>query len=283
MHQKQSNRHEDDVVSRRFADFFDLGKKVRDFANNCVDERKTWKPDESLQAHLYKVVCLLYFRSFKTLISILLLCKEGHGVDAMCLARTIFDNYLTLKYIQRDLQTNVNRFLNYPFLEDKFVLERALDPNCQFPPNIRKLYEERERVILEKYDMVKAFYVEQGTDEKKSLKKFRSGKWAGFSAKKMAEDLGMTADFEWVFIFPSCFVHPHAFGLSDFRKDTGSEVLYGARQSERWVFPALPIAIQYFLLTLKEFAAISGLDKGEEIESFLREVTRLVQDYVTKQ
>lgn len=283
MNPSHDDLYENNVIYRKFKSFFELGKKVYEFVNDCATQIPRWEDDESEQSNYRDVPCRLHFSSFKTFISILILCNKGHGEDAMILARTVFDNYLTLKYIQRDPENNIYRFMNYPLLENRLMLQRAKRPGSDLPPNVKKVYEEKEADILDAYRQVKPFYIRKGEDEKKSLSKFKSGRWAGISRRQMAEDVSLMADYDYVFNYHSCFAHPHAHGLSGFRQETESEVLYGAGPTDEQIFPVLPIAIWYLLLTLRESTHAFGLERGAEIESLLREVTKLEEDYLKKQ
>ena len=267
---------------REFKPFFDLGRAVFDFGNESTDDVKPWKVDESLESHLRDVVSRLYSSSLKTFRSILFLCNKGHGEDAMNLTRTIFDNYLTLKYIQENPKDYIYRFMNYSVLETKFMLDRAKKADSNMLPEVKEIVIEKETEILENYNKIKMFYVKQGEDEEKSLRKFKSGRWAGIDRRQMAEDTCLVVDYDYVFHFHSCFIHPHPYGLSGFRQETESEVRFGAKPSSEEVFPALPVAMRYFLLILKEWAKLLQLDKSTQIETFLNEVVKVETEHINK-
>jgi hypothetical protein len=282
MSQGQSDFYEDNVVYREFKPFFDLEKTILDFGNQSQDDVKPWSKDESFESYLRDVMSRLYSSSLKTFLSILFLCNKGHGENAMSLVRTIFDNYLTLRYIQQNPSDSIYKFLNYPYLEKKFMLDRAEQPDGKLRPDVKIMVLEKEMEILDQYHQVKILYVKQGEDEEKSLKKFKSGKWAGVSRRRMAEDTCLAFDYDYVFHFHSHFTHPHPMGLSGFCEETELEVRYGAKPSAKEVFPALPVAMRYFLLILKEWAELFQLNKGTEIEAFLNEVTKLETEHINR-
>lgn len=282
INQAQGNFYQDNIVYRELQQFFDLGRAVFDFGNGCADDVKHWKVDESLESHLRDVVSGLYSSSLKTFRSILFLSNQGHGEDAMNLTRTIFDNYLTLRYIQENPKDNIYRFKNYSVLETKFMLDRAKNEDSNMLPEIKKIVLQKETEILQNYNKIKTFYVRQGEDDERSLRKFKSGRWAGINRRRMAEDTCLVVDYDCVFHFHSCFIHPHPYGLSGFREETESEVRFGAKASSEEVFPALPVAMRYFLLILKEWAKLLQLDKDTQIEIFLSEVVKLETEHINK-
>jgi len=200
----------------------------------------------------------------------------------MNLTRTIFDNYLTLKYIQKNPTDNIYKFMNYLVLENKFRLDQAKQPNSKMWPDVKKLYLERETEILEKYNKIKGFYVKEGKNEDVALKKFKSGRWAGIDRRRMATDTGLEVDYDYVFHIHSCFVHPHPFGLKNFCEESELELQFAAKPSAERVFPALPVAVRYLLLILKEWAELFQLDKGTQIETFLNEVIKLETEHINK-
>ena len=280
MSQGQSDFYEDNIVYREFKPFFDLGKTIFDFGNQSQDDVKPWNKDESLESHLRDVVSRLYCSSLKTFLSVLILCNKGYGENAMSLARTIFDNYLTLRYIQQNPSDSIYKFMNYPFLEKKFMLDKAKRPDGKLRPDVKVLFLKKEMEILRQYHQVKVFYVKQGQDEENCLKKFKSGKWAGVSRRQMAEDTCLAFDYNYVFHFHSHFTHPHPMGLSDFCEETESEVRYRVKLSAKEVFPALPVGIRYFLLTLQEWSKEFKMGKEEAINSFLNQLGKLEHDYL---
>jgi hypothetical protein len=282
MSQGQSDFYEDNIVYREFKPFFDLGKAIFDFGNQSQDDVRPWNKDESLQSHLRDVVSRLYCSSLKTFLSVLILCNKGYGEDAMSLVRTIFDNYLTLRYIQQNPSDSIYKFMNYPFLEKKFMLDKAKLPDGKLRPNVKVLFLKKEMEILRQYHQVKVFYVKEGQDEEKCLNKFKSGRWAGVSRRRMAEETCLAFDYDYVFHFHSHFTHPHPMGLSGFCEETESEVRYRVKLSSKEVFPSLPVAIRYFLLIFKEWTASFQLSKSTEIETFLSEVTKLENEHISK-
>jgi hypothetical protein len=274
--------YQDNIIYREFKPFFDLGKTVIDFANQSIDDLKQWKVDESLESHLRDVVSRMYFSSLKTFLSILFLCNKGHGEDAMSLTRTIFDNYLTFRYIQKDPKDRIYKFMNYLVLENKFKLDKAKQPNDKMLQEVKKLYFYRETEILDKYNLIKALYIKPGEDENTALKEFKFGRWAGFNKRQMAQETGLETDYDYVFHYHSFFVHPHPYGLSGFREETESEVRFGAKPSEKEVFPALPMATRYLLLVFKEWSDLFELDRKTEIDTFLSKVSKLENEYIKK-
>jgi hypothetical protein len=283
MNQSENEFYENNIVYQKLRAFFDLGKEVYDFANDCTEYMPRWKDDGSLRADLYDLVSCFYFRTFKTFISVLLVCNKGHGEDGMSLARTIFDNYLTLRYIDEKPEDRIYKFKNYHLLEHKFMLERAKREDGRVRPAIKEVHQQNERKIEDNYSKVKTLYVKPGEDEKKCLVKFKSGKWAGVDKRQMAEILCLSYDYDYVFHFHSCFVHPHPYGLTGFREETDSELRYGAKPSDEWVFPALPVATRYFLRILEELFDTFHVDRSKPMQSLLSRLSHLENDYLKKQ
>ena len=280
MNHQECDLYEDNKIYRQFRSFFDLGGRTYELANKCADEIPQLKEDRSEKTLFLDVISRLYFSSFKTYISVLILSNKGHGEDASSLSRSIFENYLTLKYIQLEPQINIYRFMNYPVLEGKSMLDLAKQPDNNLHPSVRELYLQKESSIMESYKQVKHFYVEPTEDENKCLKKFDYGKWARIGKRKMAELVGLTSDYDCVFKHHSCYVHPHAYTLRSFREETKSEILYGAKPSNEGIFSALLTAIMYFLLMLKEDTLAFGLDKEKEIKNLLAELEQLQSNYL---
>lgn len=283
MNSLQDELYEKNVVYRKFRTLFDLGREVYELSNGCAESLPHWKDDGTLQAEIRDIVAKLHFRSFETLISVLMLCNKGHGQDGMSLARTVFDNYLTLRYIVDDPEERIYKFKNYHLLEHKFFLERANRPDGEVRPDIKKVFLENEEKILKNYEAVKSVYVKNGEDEKSSLRKFRSGKWAGIDRRQMAQELCLAYDYDYVFHYHSCYIHPHVYGLRAFRKETERQLSYGAQPSEEDVFPALPVAIRYFLLSLHEVGKTFELQIEQEIDSILSRLNQLEVDYLKEQ
>jgi hypothetical protein len=275
--------YENNIVYQQLRALFDLGREVYELSNDCAETLPHWKDDGTLRAEIRDIVAKLHFRSFKTLISVLILCNKGHGQDAMSLARTVFDNYLTLKYIVDNPEERIYRFKNYLLLEQKFFLERAKRPDGKVRPDIKKVFLEYEEKILKNYEVVKLLYVKNGEDENSSIRKFRSGKWAGVDRRQMAQELCLAYDYDYVFHYHSCYIHPHMYGLRSSRQETETQLRYGAQPSEEDVFPALTVAIRYFLRNLHEVAKTFELQIEQEIDSFLNRLTQLEDDYMKNQ
>jgi hypothetical protein len=280
MSQEQSTFYEDNTIYKHFKPFFDLGENIFDFANQSINDLKTCKMDDSLKSHLRRVFTLLFNSSFKTFRSILFLCNKGHGEDAMTLTRTIFDIYVTLKYIQMNPEDRIYKFMNYNLLENKFRLDEVKRQNSKMSLEIKRLYLEREEEILENYNKIKGFYVKEGDNEERALKKFKSGRWAEINRREMAKKVGLEDNYNCIFPFTSCFVHPHPLGLSGFYKESDSESSFRPGASMNGIFLALPTAMRYFLFILREWTDIFGLVKAEEIDTLLNQTTTLENNYL---
>jgi hypothetical protein len=271
---------EDNKIYRQFKSLFDLGEKIYKLANDCADEVSKFKMDSSKRTIYLDVVSRLYSSSFKTFISVLMLSNKGHGEDASSISRTVFENYLTLKYIQCKPQIYSYRFRYYPVLEEKFKIDLAKDQNSDLPHNIREICLQNENSILESYNKVKHFYIEPNEEESKCLKRYKNGNWAGINKRQMAEHAGLISDYDFVFKHLSCYVHPHAYTLRNFCEETDSEILYGAMPSDKDILNALLIAIPYFLLMLKEDTFAYKLDVKKEIEDLLAEYKQLQGNFL---
>lgn len=285
MNQNQAIIYEDNVIYRNFKPFFELGKKVLDFSNECIDYLDKSKINNATITELQDVITSLCFSSRKTYYSILILCNKGHGEDAMNLTRTIFENFLVQKFIQLNPEEYLPKFSNYQFLMQNFFLDKAKKNHGSNFPVIDKVNREilkHEKDILETFNKIKLFYVKEGRDEEKQLNKFKYGKWAGIIRSKMAEMTDLIPDYENAFSFHSCFTHPNIFGLKDFCLKSISGTNFKSTPSEAEIFPALPTGIRYFLLSLREWANIFNLVKNSQIDSYLNELTKLEEDYVCK-
>lgn len=280
MKQEKNSLFEHNAVYLGLRPFFDLGQRVFELANQCIDDLRTWHMDESLESHLRHVVTLLCFSSLKTLRSILFLCNQGHGEDAMNLTRTIFENYVVLKFIQKYPEDNIYRFMNYLVLQNKFRLDKSKSDDSTMSAEVRKLYSEREAEILEKYDAIRECYAGKNDDDKSLRERYGAGRWCGIDRRTMAIKVGLEEHYDCVFHFHSCFAHPHPLGLVDFCEESDVTKRFRPRASENGVFPALPTASRYFLLILKEWARLFDLPKEAEIDELFTEVVKIENNYL---
>lgn len=281
MNYRSSEFYNDNEVYRKFQKLFDLCRSIFEFSNGLQDEVERWTRDESLQGELRDVVSRIYPSSLKTFRSILYLCNEGHGEDAVSLARGIFENYLALKYIRQNPEDRIYKFKNYPVLEAKFMLDDAKTQDNRMLPWLRKMILEAEERILKNYGKVEGLYVGAREDKQKALNRFRYGRWAGNSIGGMAKELCLKGEYDVIFRLHSYFVHTQTFGLEHFCLESDTDVRYGAEAGPQFVLLALPSAARYLLLTLIEWADVLGLMVDHErINAFGRKITEVETKYL---
>lgn len=264
MNRPSNEFYKDNQVYRKYQKIFDLSRTVFEFSDQLQEEVKPWSLDESLEAHLRDIASRIYPSSLKTFRSILYLCNEGHAEDAVNLARRVFENYVTLKYIRQNPEDRVYKFKYHPVLEAKFMLDDAKTPGNRMLPWLRKMILEAGGRILRDYEKIEDLYVGGKRDKRKALNSFKYGRWSGNSIGGMATELCLRGEYEVIFRLHSYFVHTRTFGLEYLCLESDTEVRYGAKATSQFVLLAVPTAARYLLLTLVEWADILGLTVDHE-------------------
>ncbi len=190
---------------------------------------------------------LLFVRAFDTFNSILLLCENGYGTDALILLRSLFINYIYCKYIMTGNKDELGlRFIRY---------EKVVAKKLYAAPAEDKMYYEQHKEILDSYDdEYKKFNDDYSFGGKNGKNKIDLREWTG----KTLCDLSIFVDekeyYDTVFFVTSASSHVNSFSVSraldpeakDYETDVGA--------SDREVNKALFISEGFFIHILDFWA-----------------------------
>jgi len=146
---------------------------------------------------------LFLAKSMKTARAVTILAKNGYGEDAMCLARSMFENYINLAYILKENTSHrAELFFEYGKLD-------SLKKTENFPNNKVNNKGEIERLS-------KIFEEEYKSGKEKYMDGCKKHSWSCLTLKKMSEIVNAKEGYDSFYWWMSQYSHPHSEGLASY-------------------------------------------------------------------
>lgn len=228
----------------KYQEQFRLHEWLLEVCMKCMDEADVQL--DNLKKH---IVYFLFIRGFRMFWSILILCKQGFGVEASLTLRALLNNLIALRFIGNDEQ----RAVRYAEFESVFrkhsldLLKKSKTLGKEKKEELKKL----EQEINAGVDRVKSKY---------ELKNPRPSHWSGRSIKEMAKDVGLMDDYDIVYGQLSEIEHSGPGSIKTFVKIRGSDIVLGPGPSEEMIEIVLFTSFKYILDILKKTNEIIGLN-----------------------
>lgn len=183
--------------------------------------------------------------------AVLELVKKGYGMDAMIIARSMLNNLISCKWIiDSKPKTGAKRFIQYNTVLRKRFLDIAL-----------------------KYPEQKGHFLKVLTDEKeinssyKKIERRFSDKysWSGKKIWKMAEDVGLKWDYDFIYNLASSLEHSDINSLNEYLAgiDHANKLfVFKGGPTSRYVMESGITSIKYMGEGLELFIKIFKLNKN---------------------
>lgn len=183
--------------------------------------------------------------------AVLRLVKNGYGMDAMIIVRSMLNNLISCKWIiDSKPKTRAKRFIQYNTVLRKKFLE-----------------------IAQKYPEQKSHFLKVLADEKKinslykKIEKKFSDKysWSGKKIWKMAEDVGLKWDYDFIYNLASSLEHSDINSLNEYLAvidDANKLFVFKGGPSPKYVMESGLTSIKYTGEGLELFIKIFKLKKN---------------------
>jgi hypothetical protein len=208
------------------------------------------------EAERYHKGIALYFlvKAQKTFESIKLLCLNGFADDASILTRSLFEMVIDLLYVDQERGARARLYCEYEIIQKIKLHEKLKKNEDSWSKRILESKNESQlEEALKEYERVKKNYPEPD-------------KWSGKSKKKMAKDIGMEWQYEFVYHILSGIAHTGPNAVSHYMsyKDDGSIEFLSSQQKD--IERVWNTSCIYFLILLDRFNDAFGLGLDEEIK-----------------
>lgn len=217
---------------------FDLNKRLLKLAQCMMDSKKI-----KGESQFHDVMAFLFSKSYKTFWAIHILAQHGFGQDAVILTRSLFEILVTSKYIIAKDADLVEKFVKY----DLIVHKKRAD----------KLKEDIERERIPRIQELEAFFndtvrMQELAESYSQVKDLYPDKryWSDKSIKKMAEDVGLSFDYDYFYQPSSDMVHTNAMIIEDYTDFEGESMICDVVPSETSLQLVFHSSIKYFICIL---------------------------------
>ena len=245
-----TNEKTQEFLISKYHKAFDLHEWLLQSCMKCMDEGNV-----QLNDLMKNIVYMLFIKGFRTYWPILILCKQGFGVEASLILRAQLNNLIALNYIAKDDK----RAIRYAEFESVFrkhgldLLQTSKTLEKEKKEELRKLDEE----LSESIDQIRSKY---------GLKNPRPMDWPGCRIKKMAEDVGMDNDYNLVYGQLSELEHSGPGSVQRYAKIEGSDVVLEPGPSEEMIEIVLFTSFRYMFKMLEKTNEIVGLNANNLLE-----------------
>ncbi len=201
---------------------------------------------------------LIFAASQNLFISILKLCNEGIADVAGILLRSLFEDYVQIKYIKKKKLGSL--FINFLWISLKRELDRSEMhiSNTQFVEG--SAYQANKALINEQYIKYKDDYTKKNRKWNKvrtwfNPKEIIQYNWSGKNLLKMAKNVGERASYNTIMPFHSKFVHCDPYGLMGFLKGGGNSTIIENSASTEGIELTLNVSIEIYSRIAIEMAS----------------------------
>jgi hypothetical protein len=249
------------VAYQKQKDRFDYNLYLFNESENLKKKLSGLKISTDKQMADVQVACgLIFVRCQQLLISILRLCNEGNVEDAGILLRTLFENYIQMKFIIKNDSGSL--FLGYNLIKRKRFIDlvEENDPKAE----ILKSDDYREfKVKLDKqFNEIKHDYM----DRKGEIRQ----RWCKENLRDIAKDVGSEKIYLFITQTNSPYVHCDSSGMLRFMNGDENETVFDGSPTTEFLDMILDGTSEFFGKVATELAGIFKVDIPESLEKFLK-------------
>lgn len=217
---------------------------------------------------------MLIFAAAQNLyISILKLCNEGLADVAGILLRSLFEDYIQVKYINKNKLGSL--FINYLWISMKHEIDNAEKRIPESEIMNSQTYQANRALIYDKYDKYKCDYTKYFRKWYKISSWFKPRKrlqfnWSGKSLFKMAKDVGERASYNTIVPFHSKHVHCDPHGLVGFLKGDEDSITIENSASKEGIDLILKVSTEIFSKIGVEMAMSFSMSMPDYFNKFIK-------------
>lgn len=241
---------------------FDYNKRLNKMV---VDRARTIARLEATPINFF--IALVIGKVVKTHNAILILCTNGYGEDAAILTRSIFETLLNIEYILKEnTEERINRYIEHSRKIKGMYLQALSKHTDAVAYSDSELNDEEKQKIIndaaiaqEKYD-------------------FKINGWSDQSGYKMAEDVGMLADYEMFYKMMCGLAHTDILALDGYASaDKEESPKINMDPSDRYVEVTLVSVFEYILKIVDKWNDLLKLQMDDDLQKFFDEYSLSMQ------
>lgn len=206
-----------------------------------------------------KACSLIFLKSQHMAISILRLCNEGIAENAAILLRSLYENYIQMKFI---IKSDLGRqFLNYRIA----ALKRYFDLyEKNFPASnlITPEYLSFKKKLDDKFETIKGDYVRDDGRIRE--------RWSNIGIKGMAKAVDETLSYDYMMSIYSAFVHCDVTGMMHYVVESEDRITFDNSPTPNKVDEVLKLAGEYFGRIATEWMGIFNTEVPAAFLRFLK-------------
>jgi hypothetical protein len=210
-------------------------------AKEVLDKPETRALERTLR---YFAVCLA-----NSSVAVATLCGDGFGADALKISRSMFENYITFRYLLLRPK-ELNDFLGFDAVARYKRLECY---KAKFPRMYSMFSAEKIKAVSENYDSVKKKFSSRNGKVRKS--------WCRHTLAEMARIVDRAEMYEIFYRHASSVLHVDPMGLAMLIDGATLEIQPGP--TARHIGVAMRMATLVFLGTLSEYSKLIVADHAE--------------------
>mgnify|MGYP001597285318 CR=1 FL=1 len=137
---------------------FKLLEDVLTLSSKIQDEFNALKLKDTELTCNQQVANFLHVKSYKSILAIITLCKEGFQEDAVSLLRTVFENVVNLLWVLKDSSgERCEKYSDERILEERSFIQNNLKSPF-LTPELKQEADDSLKEILPKYEQIKKKY-----------------------------------------------------------------------------------------------------------------------------
>lgn len=175
-------------IREQYSELFEINKKL------LLIGEKAFSRFEHPNTNRCDVIMALIAKTTRSHMAVILLVKNGFGLESSNITRSMFEDCVNLKYIfKNDNESRAKRYIKHRSVQKFFLLDKVKNKR-----RFKKVFPIKEYAELKKEK--EKFY--------KYYKKPDKFKWSGKSLKKLCKNVGFEQFYEIYYDVESH--HPHA-------------------------------------------------------------------------
>ncbi|MBU1033945.1 helix-turn-helix domain-containing protein [Patescibacteria group bacterium] len=255
------------TIKNRFKLLLSYNYELRTIIDGYMD--KPFSVDSEKRA----VAQMFLGKSYKTHDAAITLCEKGFGEDAAIITRSLFENFINLKYILSVEDDG----LATRYMEFDFVLQKTMLDYFQKKPNLLKILEERESRPKPDDTDIKTINKKSKEVIKKHNFDIRTG-WSGKTIKKMASSVGRLEQWETIYRLQCQLSHPSPRGMNGYFSKDEDGLVMDVGRNENYVEESLISAFDFFGSTIDIVGDLMNWDTEKELSSLLERFKTEVEE-----
>jgi len=206
-----------------------------------------------------KACSLIFLKSQHIVISILKLCNEGIAENAGILLRSMYENYIQVKFI---LEFKLgDQFLNYRIAAIKKYMDSYMK---KFPDSnlITAEYLTFKKKLDDSFEKIKHDYLNKNGEIRE--------RWNSLGIKGMAKKLNEAISYDYIMSIYSAFVHCDVLGMQHYIIEREDNITFDNSPTQDKVDEILKLAYEFFGRIATEWMATFKIEIPTSFTKFLR-------------